>query len=612
MNVTSSSLILSWTPNFGGGVPQGYLVRYRTDKETKYQVVEISGGEAVSTTLSNLQSNTNYIFTIQAKNDQGLSAYVTPPIIATMQEIAGEASTAVGANWRIPRLMVLILTLSGAALLVLNVSIIACFLRRRKNVTRNTSASSSSKSVALDAYGITPASTPGANQCDALLSLTTMSSTNFSNTTLPQKDDDRINEDDIDQTSLVILNTGVSSQPQSQMAWILGKQQNGDLLRSDGLPLESFDEQHLLTGDNEIQEEGNGTEITETAALNANLLEPANFVPSPEVTSLCSSIYDALPCESQHESCKNSYINEDKVSLASYHTDTIGAYPRTYSCLLNSSMYPPGSEVEPLMSEGQFQMPLGYHHSHGYQPLVQSHQQQIYTHQEQPQQEQQMQQHVSQQQQNNPHGMMPYDSAYTEGTNYFDTKCSRSFSMGTPLGYSTLGSRGLRIPTSESSLQYQPLYPDYSRTAMESLSMTESVQGDTTERLRRSSFHGQMQRGVAGVGKPGISQHIPHGLPKSGSCVVHRNDLLSKSGSNLALFPQHESSVVGIGGGSGVIGGGGGGGHRVTFASPEVSTSFVETNTTEVETSCAVSGNMASQKTLASCSSSEMVANSSL
>ncbi|KAK7078096.1 hypothetical protein SK128_015564 [Halocaridina rubra] len=84
INVTSTSVTLSWTPNFGGGRPQGYTLRYRAVEKTQYQVVDISGGETAGTTLTNLQPNTAYIFTIQAKNDQGLSAYVSPPITATM------------------------------------------------------------------------------------------------------------------------------------------------------------------------------------------------------------------------------------------------------------------------------------------------------------------------------------------------------------------------------------------------------------------------------------------------------------------------------------------------------------------------------------------------
>ncbi|XP_069938167.1 uncharacterized protein, partial [Cherax quadricarinatus] len=87
-----------------------------------------------------------------------------------------EGNTSQGSS-RVPRLILLIMTLTGAALLVLNISIIACFVRRRA-MNRNPSAPCSSKTASLGNFGATPASTPGVQPSEVFLSLNTMSSNN--------------------------------------------------------------------------------------------------------------------------------------------------------------------------------------------------------------------------------------------------------------------------------------------------------------------------------------------------------------------------------------------------------------------------------------------------
>lgn len=48
----------------------------------------------------------------------------------------GDGEGGGGGRWRAPRLILLIMSLTGAALLVLNVAIIACFVRRRSRARR--------------------------------------------------------------------------------------------------------------------------------------------------------------------------------------------------------------------------------------------------------------------------------------------------------------------------------------------------------------------------------------------------------------------------------------------------------------------------------------------
>ncbi|XP_047479374.1 nephrin-like [Penaeus chinensis] len=140
-NVTAVSVSLAWTPNFDGGMPRGYTVKYRQKGSSEYQLVQISGGNTAGTTLSGLTPGADYLYTIQARNEQGASAYVSPPALVTMLGVGAKAGSQAGGagQSRVPRLMLLILTLTGAALLVLNVAIIACFVRRR-SVNRSASA----------------------------------------------------------------------------------------------------------------------------------------------------------------------------------------------------------------------------------------------------------------------------------------------------------------------------------------------------------------------------------------------------------------------------------------------------------------------------------------
>ncbi|KAK8727057.1 hypothetical protein OTU49_009912, partial [Cherax quadricarinatus] len=132
----------------------------------------------------------------------------------------GSRSVVEGGVQRMPRLTMLIVTLTGAALLALHVALIGCFIRRRA-ATRNASASSSTKNVTLDVYGLTPASTPGATHTDPLLSLTSMSPHHPSNTPPPYQVDHQTNVDHVDHVdrcdppSLVIPNAAAHPTPMS-------------------------------------------------------------------------------------------------------------------------------------------------------------------------------------------------------------------------------------------------------------------------------------------------------------------------------------------------------------------------------------------------------------
>lgn len=62
-----------------------YVVVVRTKEVWLPQFVDISGGNTAGTTLGGLTSGTEYFFSIQAKNDQGRSEYLSPPILVTLK-----------------------------------------------------------------------------------------------------------------------------------------------------------------------------------------------------------------------------------------------------------------------------------------------------------------------------------------------------------------------------------------------------------------------------------------------------------------------------------------------------------------------------------------------
>ncbi|XP_069164061.1 nephrin [Procambarus clarkii] len=197
---------VSWAPNLEGGAPSGYTLRYRPAGSSVYQYVEVSGGGTTTARVTGLAPATEYTAAIQATNDHGRSHFVSLSFFTllgktdgptSLQGLAGATSKlptgtlaakpAEGADnlsdedrdedggSRVPRLILLIMTLTGAALLALNISIIACFVRRRA-MNRHPSGASSSKTASLGTFGVTPASTPGVHPSEVFLSLNTMSS----------------------------------------------------------------------------------------------------------------------------------------------------------------------------------------------------------------------------------------------------------------------------------------------------------------------------------------------------------------------------------------------------------------------------------------------------
>ncbi|CAL4105199.1 unnamed protein product [Meganyctiphanes norvegica] len=296
-NVTETMVSVLFTPAEQDiSWPVSYIVRYKATGAREYKYLEVSSNMYGGVTVGNLMSGVEYIFSVAARNQQGTSQYIAPPLYITTHGLAevlssSSSSSSVGiAGFRVPRLILLITTLTGTALLVLNVAIIACFVKRRHN-HRNVS-NSSSKTTTIE--GLTPATTP-ASHTDTMMPLTSRSRENLHNTDYQLVC--QTNIDDCEQTSLIANYTP----PITRLQHISSNKTIGRMSRDNS-----------ICGSNpmlDITPNGgipthNGHSISPSQSKNGDI--PGNdrssvvHTPNPDVCSLSSSTYDNYPPQ-QHQ-----------------------------------------------------------------------------------------------------------------------------------------------------------------------------------------------------------------------------------------------------------------------------------------------------------------------
>nr|XP_045618414.1 nephrin-like [Procambarus clarkii] len=449
-NMTESSVSLAWTPNFSGGLPRGYTVRYRPAGTINYQFVEISGGHTAGTTLGGLRAGAEYFFSIMARNDQGVSEYLSPPLLVTLHGVSSSSSSS--SRWRVPRLILLIMTLTGAALLVLNIAIIACFVRRRRSITRHSSVvGSPSKRARYETGGGSSPPTPTPiHHHQLLLSLSTTNSSDLSNTLTTSKEDQSLVKEGARRGSAASSTAGSQPTLTQLQNGGLNRKNSGSSPRNGGLVARTASGNGQSVGsvrENGIvptpQTHGNGGIPSQTcssggispAATSLNGRIPGHIHPhtNPEVCSLASSTYDTHPAslqqqqqEQQQRRDSGSLPADDQVSVCSYQS----SHSRTYSQGYVRPLPPPGCP---------------HHPSSRPQPLYQG----------RPYHQQQSDQQTQQQQQT--YTSLNPSSLYTLSADYFDTRCGHaSLTSGPPLGYATLGPRSRRATTSQFATLQRP------------------------------------------------------------------------------------------------------------------------------------------------------------
>ncbi|ROT80251.1 putative nephrin-like protein [Penaeus vannamei] len=165
--VVTTSAVLSWRHSQPEDSVQGYTVKYHPVDSKEYKFQDVPGRGGTAATIKGLIASTQYAFAVQAYSEQGRSLYSAPFYVTTMRDAVEEAAssststgssnTGSGTQHRVPRLILIIICLTGAALLILNIVVVTCFLRSER-------APSTSFDIA------TTATTPGSATCVDLVS----------------------------------------------------------------------------------------------------------------------------------------------------------------------------------------------------------------------------------------------------------------------------------------------------------------------------------------------------------------------------------------------------------------------------------------------------------
>ncbi|XP_055938972.1 nephrin-like isoform X2 [Argiope bruennichi] len=139
LNATHNAVILTWTPGFDGGIEQMYRIQYRKAGSTGgYTVVDVDGQNTTVFTVGGLELGTEYVFGIMALNNLGGSDYLqdaasavtlSKPPLGETEKVVDQSLTPKG---DIPRIIIITVSVVGSCLLVLNIVLVVCFVRKRR------------------------------------------------------------------------------------------------------------------------------------------------------------------------------------------------------------------------------------------------------------------------------------------------------------------------------------------------------------------------------------------------------------------------------------------------------------------------------------------------
>ncbi|KAJ6218009.1 hypothetical protein RDWZM_009166, partial [Blomia tropicalis] len=138
VNVTSGSVTLRWMAGFDGGLRQTFRLRYRaigSNVDEHYSYRDVSN--VTMFVLNNLRDNTDYVFGVMATNDKGDSDYSSETVQASTLKESGITETekiiskVLENGGELPRL-IFIVTLVGSSLLLFNVVLVVCFVRKKR------------------------------------------------------------------------------------------------------------------------------------------------------------------------------------------------------------------------------------------------------------------------------------------------------------------------------------------------------------------------------------------------------------------------------------------------------------------------------------------------
>ncbi|UYV83762.1 NPHS1 [Cordylochernes scorpioides] len=86
LNISTNSVVLTWTPSFSGGMDQAFLVRYRVSGNQVAHVLELHPPNSTTYLIDQLRPKTTYFFQVRAYNDRGKSDYSPEQVQVTTLE----------------------------------------------------------------------------------------------------------------------------------------------------------------------------------------------------------------------------------------------------------------------------------------------------------------------------------------------------------------------------------------------------------------------------------------------------------------------------------------------------------------------------------------------
>ncbi|CAN7982436.1 unnamed protein product, partial [Ixodes hexagonus] len=142
LNTTHTSVLLSWTAGFNGGLDQQFRIRFRRTEDeatNAYDYTDLIPGEVSLYLIGGLEPGTEYAFSVLGRNALGESDYSEESeAISTLfgwpdQDASSAMIDALsGRKGEVPRLLLVSVAIVGTLLLLLNAVLVICFMKRRK------------------------------------------------------------------------------------------------------------------------------------------------------------------------------------------------------------------------------------------------------------------------------------------------------------------------------------------------------------------------------------------------------------------------------------------------------------------------------------------------
>ncbi|XP_019627386.1 PREDICTED: nephrin-like isoform X2 [Branchiostoma belcheri] len=143
-----TSVTLSWTPGFDGGVQQSFQIRYNKQGRQGFVYVDVTPPNATTYTVTGLDPNTAYEFAVTSINSLGESDYLPLDDPVLTSESSGIAGPAGG----ISREVIIGVAVAGALCLLLNIILIVFLVRwwRRRRKARREAAKKDEDAATLE------------------------------------------------------------------------------------------------------------------------------------------------------------------------------------------------------------------------------------------------------------------------------------------------------------------------------------------------------------------------------------------------------------------------------------------------------------------------------